>query len=114
MKAKSLFLFALLVITIEIPAVAGKFSGWSGPFKVEVRIPEPPEAYIGKKSVKLSVVSAPPAIATDQMKALIAQALAPDIAVTEADPEPSFKVTVISYILPISRQYTLSERMQVK
>lgn len=114
MKPRFLFLLVALTMLLEIPGFAGKFSGWKGPFKVAVQIPEPPVAYIGKKTAKIEVTNAIGEISPDQMRSLIEQALAPDIIATDPNPEALFKVHIVSFEQPTAKQYTLSERMQVK
>jgi len=114
MKPRFLFLLVSLTMLLGIPGFAGKFSGWKGPFKVAVQIPEPPVAYIGKKTAKIEVTNTIGEISSDQMRSLIEQALAPDIVATDPNPEALFKVHVVSFEQPTAKQYTLSERMQVK
>src|SRR5207245_1250838 len=70
--------------------------------------------YIGKKSANIFVTSAVADISAEQLRVQIAQALAPDIIATDPSPEAVFRVSVISYNQPKTRQYTLSERFRVK
>ncbi|MBZ5524303.1 MAG: DUF6340 family protein [Acidobacteriia bacterium] len=114
MKASHLWLLVFVVALGAQPGFAGKFNSFSGPCKIEVSVPEPPVAYIGKKTARIEITNPYPDITADQLRTLIGQALAPDIAVTDSSPEALFKVNVITIERPTSKQYTLSERFHVK
>jgi tetratricopeptide (TPR) repeat protein len=114
-KLKTLCLVACLTVAASGPAFAGKFrSAWGGFCKVDVKVPEPPVAYIGKKSAKILVTSTVADVPGEQLRVQIEQALAPDIIATDPSPEAIFKVAVIGYNQPKTKQYTLSERFRVK
>ncbi len=114
-KLKILCLVACLTVVASEPVFAGKFRGtWGSSCKIDVKVPEPPVAYIGKKSAKILVTSAAADIPAEQLRVQIEQALAPDIIATDPSPEAVFRVSVISYNQPKTKQYTLSERFRVK
>src|SRR5258708_23517535 len=114
MRLRLFHVLALGIIVAAVPSFAGKFNGWSGPCKIEIKVPEPPVAYLGKKSAKVIVSSTVAGIQPDQVRILIEHALAPDILATGSSPEALFKISLVSFEEPQTKQYTLSESFTVK
>jgi tetratricopeptide (TPR) repeat protein len=106
----------VLAVAVGTAAYAGTFNCFLGScaVRIDIAVPEPPVAYIGKKTAKIDATSQFPDMTADQLRTLISQALAPDIAATDSSPEAFFRVNVITFDRPVTKQYALSERFNVK
>jgi tetratricopeptide (TPR) repeat protein len=94
---------------------AGKFSTWTGAkVQVSISVPDPPQAYLGKRTVRVEVQPFTAEIGSDHLRMLIEQALAPELGIDNVKPEAIIRVSLVTYSRPELKNYTLNEKIWTK
>ena len=111
------FRAAAVLVLLASQAWPGKFNFGFMSTKsddVTLAIPRPPDAYIAKKNASVQVVQAAAQFRDrDGLRMAIERALTPDFTLV-AQPEVTFKVSVVTYAPPSSRVYSQTESRYMK
>jgi len=112
------FPMAAMLLVVPVVSFGGEFRCGmlnTTTFKVNLRIPRPPDAFISKKNAQVTIAEAPGRFAEgSQLRLAVERALAPDFNTVASEPETIFRVSVVTFDPPVIKRTTQTENRNIK